>query len=118
MILQKTINRDEFYETYFKLLNPIFNLTNLEINILSEFLKLYQDFKNIEEVNKLVFSSASRQLVSDRLNISKYNLNNYIKSLRQKNMIIDTGNGEYIFNPYLKVIPEDDFDITFKIKLK
>lgn len=119
MILQKIVTKEDFYKTYFNILNPVLSLTGSEINILSEFLKLKNTFNGFSdnESNKLTFSSTSRQLVCEKLNISKYNLNNYIKGLKKKNMIIDLGNGEYKFNPYLEVNPENGFEITFKIKI-
>lgn len=117
MILQKTISKENFYNTYFSLLNPIFNLTKLEIDILSEFLKLYKELNGVKDADKMIFSSTSRQLICERLDISKYNLNNYIKSLKKKNMIVDLGDGKYMFNPYLNIDPQDGFEITFKIKI-
>lgn len=119
MNLQRIVSREEFYNTYFSILNPVLKLTNKEIDILSEFLKIKETIKGRDEnsTNKLTFSSTSRQIVCDKLNISKYNLNNYIQGLKKKRMIIDLGNGEYKLNPYLEVSPEEGFEVTFNIKI-
>lgn len=120
MILQKTVSIEDFHKSYLNILNSVLNLTVKEIEILSEFLKIKQGFESFsdEERNKLTFSSTSRHIVCEKLKVSKYNLNNYIKGLKEKRMIIDLGRGSYKLNPYLDINPVEGIDITFKLKLK
>lgn len=119
MILQKQVRKEDFYRECLSIMNTVFNLTNTEIKILSEFLNLKTSFNLFEEneSNKLTFSSTSRELVCSKLGISKYNLNNYINGLKKKRMIIELGSGEYKLNPYLEFNNDKDFEITFKIKI-
>lgn len=118
MILQKVVGGDKYYNECLHIMNTVLKLTTTEINVLSEFLKLKESFNNFpeDERNKLTFSSTSRQLVCEKLDISKYNLNNYIKGLKRKNMIIDLGRGNYKLNPYIELDSKQEFELTFKIK--
>lgn len=118
MILQKVVGSDRYYKECLHILNTVLKLTTTEINVLSEFLKLKEGFELFQEYerNKLTFSPTSRQFVCEKLGISKYNLNNYIKGLKRKNMIIDLGKGVYKLNPYIDLNSANEFEVTFKIK--
>ena len=118
MILQKVVGSENYYKECLNILNTVLKLTATEINILGEFLKLKDNFRTFpeDESNKLTFSSTSRQLVCEKLDMSKYNLNNYITGLKRKNMIIELGKGEYKLNPYIELNKEQEFEVTFKIK--
>lgn len=118
MLLQKTVNKDDFHKECLTILNSVLKLTTTEIQVLAEFLKLKSSFElfSEEESNKLTFSSTSRQFVCDKLGISKYNLNNYINVLKKKRMIVEYDKGIYKLNPYIKFDEKEGLKVTFIIK--
>lgn len=111
MILEKNINRKELYKTYYQILNSVLNLTKTEIEILDKFRELSKD-----DAHKL--GSDERKLISSELKMSIYNLNNYIRTLKDKGMLITVDN-KLIINPNLLL--EDNkpsYSVKFKINIK
>ena len=94
MILTRTIERKDFYINFYKSLNFVLNLSNKELAILSLFATMQANSPR----ESITFSSANRKIVSQTLGISIFNLNNYIKSLKIKGLIISE-NKRLIINP-------------------
>lgn len=121
MVLQQNLSKEDFYKKYYKVLNGLLNMTNTEINILSEFSTIRSNLPDTfseEDKDKYTFSSVSRQLVCDTLKVSKFNLNNYIKVLKSKRVILSRGKDYYI-NPqlFVDITKTNLAEITFKFKL-
>lgn len=112
----KTTN-EHFYKHYLQVLNGILKLTRTEQSVLAQFMDIKNslDETNLSEElkNSLLFSSDNRKNVQDKLNMSEHNLNNYIKMLRDKQMII----GESI-NPKIYIKKHDGSQISFKLSTK
>jgi len=91
---------------YLQIWNGIFNLTDMELEILSRLLDINKVNVNLCDVN------AKKSIASD-LNIDDYRtLNNYVKRLKDKGAII-YNNNNYKINPLLN--PTND-DIKINIK--
>lgn len=114
MKLEKNIDRKDFYLEYYKALNGILNLTNLEVKILSEFSRLKSS-----KLDNYLFDTSNRREVADRLKVSIFNLNNYIRVLKDKKIFIPTNNKELDINPSIyKNLKDSKFkiEIIFNIK--
>lgn len=98
MILIRTIERKDFYPSYYKSLNYMLNLSKKELAILSYFSNTMASMSkeyNLSQASAMTFSSSNRKIIADSLDISIYNLNNYIKSLTDKGIFtkIETNEG-------------------------
>ena len=91
-----TTNKN-FYKHYLQILNGILKLTRTELSVLAQFMDIKDklDRSDLSEDLKktLLFSSENRKFVQEELSMTEHNLNNYIKMLRDKEMII----GDTIF---------------------
>lgn len=99
----------DYFKTYLSLLNPILNLKPQEINILSKFMLLQYGNRqlNQEDLNKLLFSSATRKLIRQSLKLPVGSFNNSFHVLAKKNLI--TSNG---LSPRLKFTQQLTFNFT------
>ncbi len=94
MILTRTIERKDFYNNFYKSLNFVLDLSNKELAILSLFASMRANLpRDLEssQLDAITFSSNNRKLVAQSLGISIFNLNNYIKSLKVKGLLINSG---------------------------
>lgn len=124
MIIRRKISREEFYINYYKALNFMLRLSKKELAILAAFANtmatLPSDYTS-DQINAMTFSSVSRKIIAESLGMSIYNLNNYIKSIKDKGVIIN--NGEKIFiNPKLWVnsnnLDNYNIEISFTLDAK
>lgn len=114
MILSKKTTRSNIYLDYYTALNGILKLTKLELNILAEFSLI--DYLNPGED---IFTRSNRDIVMLKLDISKFNLNNYIKNLKTKGIIVKNKNNKLIINPSLKLDGTlSYYDIQFKFNIE
>jgi len=108
-IFKRKIDKDNFYYVYFKTLNGHLSLTNRELAVLIELCKL-------QDSNRY-FDKESREAIRVKLDISPFNLNNIIKSLKDQKMIMKEDKN-YIINPRLYVSTTDnEYSINFKIEI-
>ena len=106
-------NIDDFYYKYLSAINGLLNLSKKEILILSEFIKYTIKYKGDSNI---IFSTTMRKKIADKVGISTYNFNNYIKMLKGKKAIIDTG-GVLSINKRI-IMPYGDTKILFNIIIK
>ena len=122
MILTKEVEKKDFYREYYRAINGLLNLTNREIDVLSEFSYIKNslpDSYTESQKDEYLFSSTTRGIISEKLGISTFNLNNSIKSLRDKGVFIKSDKKTYTINKFLftRVNTEDvEFKLLFKIK--
>lgn len=97
--------RERFYRKMFKSINGILSLTEREIDVLS---KLYEHFDKIKEgvsddkmANELLFSTGYRKKIREELGVSSLLLNNYIKSLKDKKIILANKDVKVLNNIFL-----------------
>lgn len=79
---------------YITLWNGAWRLTDMEISVLSEFLKSYIQLKKdgLKEpyLSKFLFSTENKREIKDKIDkLSEQGLANYIASLKKKNIIIE-----------------------------
>ena len=120
-ILKRKVEQEDFYLVYLKTLNGHLGLTNRELDVLVQLCKTQASFSDEgysdEQLSKIVFSSGSRQLIREHLQISPFNLNNIIKVLRAKKILLTVGKRYYI-NPRIFVSNKDkEYSINFKIEV-
>lgn len=78
---------------YIQLLNGLFNLTNSEMDVLAEFVKLKVSLDK-SDIDINAFSTQAKKKVAERLNKEDFNtLNTYIKRLKDKGAIHPTQEG-------------------------
>ncbi len=87
-----------------------------------ELCKLQAQYVNLdysqEQLSTLVFSSSSRKLIRTHLSISPYNLNNIIKVLRTKGLILTDVNKNYHLNPQIFVNNNElEYSVNYKFIL-
>ena len=115
MKLQLQVSKQDFYRKYYQAINGILKLTNKELVILTA---LSNKKYKLNLNDKDLFSSTSRSEVSQILGISKFNFNNYIKSMRDRSILLKSNNITSI-NPsiYKDITSTDslDFKFTFNI---
>lgn len=109
------IKRSDHIRFHLKLMSGFTKLSEKEINILSEFIKLYEillpQISNTDILNSQLFSSSSRKQIRNTLGISSENLfNNYFGSLKTKGVIKKSGE-LYKLNP--NILPQQK--VTFEV---
>jgi len=82
---------------YLTLWNGTWKLTDMEISVLTEFLRSYIKLKKdglIEPyLSKFLFSTENKRDIKSRIDkLSEQGLANYIASLKRKNIILETDN--------------------------
>lgn len=106
MILIRNIERKDFYINFYRSLNFVLNLSNKELAILSHFATMRANLPReltSSQADAMTFSSVNRKIVAQSLGISIFNLNNYIKSLKTKGLLISTGKRVLSINPRIFV---------------
>lgn len=96
---------------YIQLFNGIFRLTEMEKNVLAEFLDLYLELKGQD--NGSPFTSEMRKVIAKRVSKGDpHLLSVYIKKLKTKGALSPDPSSIYKINPVL--IPGKEDEITFK----
>lgn len=124
MIFKRTIEKKDFYINFYKSINYVLNLSKQELAILSYFSNTLASMPrelNSSQRASMTFSAANRRIVANSLGISIFNLNNYLKSLRDKGIILGKDSRDMSINPKLWVELdelEDNYtnEFTFNIK--
>tara|TARA_R100000278_G_C5450958_1_gene157390 strand:+ start:490 stop:837 length:348 start_codon:yes stop_codon:yes gene_type:complete len=98
-------------KAYLQILNPVLKLKDKEIEVLSNFLSIWQSNKSKENLDKMLFSTPVRKLVRKQIGMSEASFNNHITMLRKKKMIVDKS-----INPsILKGINDEGIEVTYKL---
>lgn len=119
MQINLNIPRDQFYKQYYQILKGILNLSNREIEVLSQFATIranLSDDISDSTRDKLTFNSINRKIVATELNISLQNLNNYIKLLKKRNVIVLNKDRKMSIHPKLTISLNKPQEIVFKIQ--
>ena len=111
--------REGFYRRFFKSINGILSLTDREMDVLA---KLYEHFDNIKSgvsddkmANELLFSTGYRKKIREELQVSSLLLNNYIKSLKDKNIVIEKDGVKSINNMFLVDFTNKNVSVKFHL---
>ena len=97
---------------YIETFNGIFGLSDTEMQVLAEFVDIYLSLKN-SSLNINPFSTDMKKKVAEKLGRDDFNtLNNYIKSLKEKQAISKSVGG-YQIHPLL--IPMGEQKVEFNL---
>jgi len=100
------VNKDNIYKGILTLFNFTFKLSELEIDLISVMLQ-----------NKIsTIDTTSREILRKVMNKSKFDINNYIKRLKEKKIILQDDKKLYI-NPSIITICGIN-EVTFKFILE
>lgn len=121
--LKKQVTKDNFYSSYLKAMNGYLELTGREFEVLVELCKLQAQYLQLDysqaQLSALIFGATSRKLIRTHLNISPYNLNNVLKTLRDKKLILIAEDKSYSLNPQLFVNNDElEYTITYKFNIQ
>lgn len=90
MILTIPVNNQNRFKYYLSFLNPILKLTDREIDVLASLMSLYYTNKDKGDLlDNLLFATYTRKMISKYLNMTIFQYNNIIFSLRKKGIIKD-----------------------------
>jgi hypothetical protein len=109
------INADipQCLKAYLQVLNPVLQLKDKEVEVLSSFLSIWVVNKD-KEIDDKLFSTPIRKMVRKSIGMSEASFNNHITMLRKKNMIVDKK-----INPtILSAIKSDGIEVTYRLKWK
>jgi hypothetical protein len=97
------VNKYSIYKAILTVINFNLKLSGVEIDILATLCKYGFTHITVE----------ARDILRKALDKDQYNINNYIKRLKSKNMILETEDKKLYINPSLKEIL-DSKEIIFK----
>jgi len=110
-------NKDRFHKEVLDIIRalPPLNLfTDRELELLSEIMKQYQEYSDIDKDQRkhLIFSKENRIKIQNKLKISKGNMNTYLVKMRKYNLLTKD-------NDLVKIldIPFEDLGINIKFIL-
>ena len=120
-VFEYKISKERAYIFYFKLINGFIGLTDKEIEIAA---KLYYQKSlinsNIDKIaNDILFSTISRKRVREELEINQVVFNNYLKTLKDKKVILIDENGfKYLNNKFNIDLSGDSLSLVFNVSFE
>jgi hypothetical protein len=112
-----TVNIDDdlFFKAYLKVMSPVFNVKNRELEVLAELIRRNNELKSTPEADRwrAIFSYESRVDLASKLEMSPASLGNNLTSLRRKNVIVDNR----VIDKFL-IYPNDEHEFELKFKFK
>lgn len=86
--LVKTVSNNELIPEFLRALNGILRLTDRELELMAALIKLDIEYVKEPNINKNVANRVNRKYIIDNLGITKDNLSRYIKSFKEKGILI------------------------------
>jgi len=116
-ILERTLTREDFYETFLIMLGSNYpkekSLTENERKILVEFMKLTD-----EKFKYNRFGKIAKNVIAEKMNINKPNLERYIQDLRKKGYIEKDADNISSLNKMLnRLLGVGELELNFKFKI-
>lgn len=107
-------NKDKFHKEVLDIIRalpPLNVFTDRELELLSEIMKQYQEYSDIDKDQRkhLIFSKENRVKMQEKLKISKGNMNTYLVKMRKHKLLSKDNDLAKILD-----IPFEDFDIHIK----
>lgn len=118
--LVKKVTNEELIPEFLHALNGILRLTDRELELMSTLIKLDMDYQKEPNINKNVANTKNRKYIIQTLGITKDNLSRYIKSFKEKGILI-AGPAEDELSVNKALIPitiGDRVQITIILKTK
>lgn len=95
----------KYYKQMLKLINCFLNLTDLEIELIA----------NMFLYNITVLDKTTRNQLRQLLNKSEFSFNNYIKKLKDKNVLIQKQHGVIMSQSLIDIIESKEVNIKFNV---
>lgn len=120
MKFSRNVDKKDFYNLYLKTLSGLIGLSPTEMKILEAFMYMKNTLLNTEGITNVanfLFAAECRKEVAEKLGMSIWNLNNYIKALKAKRIFIKNQYNQIDISPIFIPIPKDEFSIEFNFKI-
>lgn len=117
--LVKSVNRDDLVTEFLMSLNGILRLTDRELELMAEFIRLDINYIKGPNENKNIANRLNRKHIISTLGITKDNLSRYIKSFKEKGILV-AGPAEDELSVNKALIPEiigDRVQVTIIIRI-
>ena len=117
--LVKSVNKNDLVTEFLISLNGILRLTDRELELMAEFIRLDLNYNKQPNENKNIANRANRKHNIKALGITKDNLSRYIKSFKQKGILV-AGPAEDELSVNKALIPEiigDRVQVTIIIRI-
>lgn len=117
--LVKSVNKNDLVTEFLISLNGILRLTDRELELMAEFIRLDLNYNKQPNENKNIANRANRKHIINTLGITKDNLSRYIKSFKQKGILV-AGPAEDELSVNKALIPEiigDRVQVTIIIRI-
>ena len=117
--LVKKVSSKELIPEFLRVLNGILRLTDRELELMVMLIQLDIDYVKTDD-NKNVANTANRKLIMSTLGITKDNLSRYIKSFKEKGLLIE-GPAEddlYVNKALIPIVIGDRLQLTIILKIK
>lgn len=117
--LVKTVNKDDLITEFLTSLNGILRLTDRELELMAELIRLDINYNKLPNEHKNIANSQNRKHIIQTLGITKDNLSRYIKAFKEKGILI-AGPAEDELSVNKALIPEiigDRVQVTIIIRI-
>lgn len=117
--LVKSVDRDDLITEFLMSLNGILRLTDRELELMAEFIRLDINYVKGPNENKNIANRLNRKHIISTLGITKDNLSRYIKSFKEKGILV-SGPAEDELSVNKALIPEiigDRVQVTIIIRI-
>lgn len=117
--LVKSVNKNDLVTEFLISLNGILRLTDRELELMAELIRLDLNYNKQPNENKNIANRANRKYIINTLGITKDNLSRYIKSFKQKGILV-AGPAEDELSVNKALIPEiigDRVQVTIIIRI-
>ena len=117
--LVKKVSSKELIPEFLRALNGIIRLTDRELELMVMLIQLDIEYVKTED-NKNVANTANRKLIMSTLGITKDNLSRYIKSFKEKGLLIE-GPAEddlCVNKALIPIVIGDRLQLTIILKIK
>lgn len=118
--LVKAVSNEELIPEFLRALNGILRLTDRELDLMAMLIQIDMDYDINSNEHKNVASTANRKHIMRTLGITKDNLSRYLKSFREKGILI-SGPAEDELGVNRALIPNiigDRLQLTIILKIK
>ena len=109
--------QNDFYFKYLTSIRGVLDLSSKERMVLGEFMKI-QEYLDLKNSDISPFSSDNRKLVRKSLNMSSHSVNNYIKVLQNKRVVIRKEGNFRVNSSIIPKIEDGRYVVAFNFKIE
>lgn len=117
--LVKTVTKDNLITEFLSSLNGILQLTDRELELMAELIRLDTTYVKVPDTNKNIANRLNRKHIISTLGITKDNLSRYIRAFKEKGILV-AGPAEDELSVNKALVPEiigDRLQVTIIIKI-